>query len=137
MNINEAVETMKLKGFKVTGQREELLEIFAENNKYLTAKEILTYMQKTYPGISFDTIYRNLSLFHDLNILEQTELDGEKLFRYTCESGHHHHHFICLQCGATKAISTCPMNFVTDDLAKYEIENHKFEIYGRCPKCTA
>ena len=38
MNINEAVETMKLKGFKVTGQREELLEIFAENNKYLTAK---------------------------------------------------------------------------------------------------
>ncbi|MBS4194697.1 Fur family transcriptional regulator [Lederbergia citri] len=135
MNVNEAVQIVKNKGFKVTGKRERILEIFARSDKYLTAKELLEMMSDEYPGLSFDTIYRNLSLFNQLGILESTELSGEKNFRYTCSLHDHHHHFICMDCGSTKAIEACPMNFVTEDLKDYDVADHKFEIYGKCPEC--
>lgn len=135
MNVHDALQIMKDKGYKVTGKREQMLDILADGNKYVTAKEVLEAMKTDYPGLSFDTIYRNLSLFTSLGILESTELSGEKHFRITCSQHDHHHHFICLSCGLTKSIEACPMEIVTEDLKGFDVADHKFEIYGTCPMC--
>lgn len=76
-----------------------MLRLFAAHNRYLTAKDVLEHMKDDYPGLSFDTIYRNLTVFAEIGVLEQTELNGEKHFRFTCSIMEHHHHFICLDCG--------------------------------------
>ena len=60
MNVTEAIQLLKEKGFKHTGKREDMLAVFSDNNKYLTAKGCIRKMKKDYPGLSFDTIYRNL-----------------------------------------------------------------------------
>lgn len=134
MNINKATEILKNKGYKLTGRRMDILTFFEKSDGYRTAKDLLQFMEEKYKGISLDTVYRNLHLYNEMKILETTELNSEKHFRMNCTQ-HHHHHFICSICGKTKNIDVCPMDEIKNMLGNYEIEDHKFEIYGRCPMC--
>ncbi|MFB4166174.1 Fur family transcriptional regulator [Alteribacillus sp. JSM 102045] len=136
MNVQQALNRLKKEGFKFTGKREQLLHLFAEEKRYLSAKEVLAAMQKMYPGVSFDTVYRNLALFEEMGILEMTELEGEKRFRFSCSTTEHHHHLICLECGKTRQIHSCPMDWIEESVeGDFEVTSHKFEIYGYCTDC--
>jgi Fur family transcriptional regulator, zinc uptake regulator len=137
MNLSQALHILKENGYKYTGKREEMVRVFATEKRYLSAKEMLEKMQGDYPTISFDTIYRNLSLFEELGILECTQLDGERIYRLSCETEEHHHHLICTECGKTKQINLCPMDAVLGEPKGFTITGHKFEIYGCCDACES
>ncbi|WP_153733191.1 Fur family transcriptional regulator [Sporosarcina obsidiansis] len=135
MTMEDAWVILLKHDYKRTKNREILLRFFDQVDRYVTAMDVRNAVEQDNPGISFDTIYRNLAVFSKLGILEETELNGERLFRMQCSSDGHHHHFICTTCGKTKSIPSCPMDSVTVNLSDYEIKGHKFEIYGRCPMC--
>ena len=134
MDFNEAINSLKEHGYKMTNRRKEILSFFSQTDSYRTAKDLYDHMENLYEGISFDTVYRNLHLYHDLGILESTDLNSEKHFRMKC-GDHHHHHFICNDCGGTKKIDLCPMDHVKAMLGSYKVKDHKFEVYGLCPAC--
>ncbi|GGH77341.1 Fur family zinc uptake transcriptional regulator [Pullulanibacillus pueri] len=133
MNAGEALRLLKQEGYKQTDKREDILEIFSDSSGYLSARDVLTQLQSSYDRLSFDTIYRNLSLFVQLGILEETELDGEKHYQMRCE-GEHHHHLICKKCGKTEMVDLCPMEILGSS-KHFVITGHKFEIYGYCQNC--
>jgi len=136
MNRETAIKRLKESDYKMTKQREDILHFFETEDGYRTAKDLIQFMEHRYDNVSFDTVYRNLHLFYELNILEKTILQGEKHFRMSC-TDEHHHHFICQDCGKTKKINYCPMEYVASTLENYAIEDHKFEIYGLCPTCKS
>lgn len=136
--IAESLAIMKENGLKYTKRREEILTFLAQEDRYIGATEIFDYMSQKYKGMSYDTVYRNLKDFTKLHLLEETELMGEKKYRFhcdVCEHSHHHHHFICTECGATREINLCPMDFLKEQLPGCQIEDHRFEILGKCNKC--
>lgn len=134
--VKKAINILKENGYKYTDKRAQMLSIFANEDRYLPAKEVHMLLKKNYPTISYDTIYRNLYTFVELGVLEETELNGEKMFRFGCIHQGHHHHFICTTCGMTKNIEMCPMNFFEEQLGGCEIESHRFEIFGKCKDCS-
>lgn len=133
--LDQAIETLKVSGYKTTGKRQKILEVLYLEDKYLSAKEVQDRLKETFPAISQDTIYRNLHTFVDLNVLEETELQGEKLFRSNCEVHGHHHHFICTECGKTKELEMCPLDQFENQLLGCEVTSHRFELFGKCDKC--
>lgn len=135
--LEESLAKLKKNGLKITQKRTDLIRLFVDEDRYLNAKHVQEKLDEAYPNISFDTIYRNLYAFVDIGILETTELNNEQLFRMSClHDGHHHHHFICEQCGRSIQLEMCPMDFFEQQLANCQLRTHRFEIFGICDQCV-
>lgn len=135
--IREALEVLKNEGYKLTDKREKLLKILSKEDRYLSARQVYEEMLEKYPSISLDTIYRNLQTYSELGLLEETEWDNERVYRFRCGIDEHHHHFICTRCGKTKELLACPMEIYENQLPGYQIMEHRFEIFGLCDECRA
>ncbi|MHA6483767.1 Fur family transcriptional regulator [Paenibacillus sp. strain BS8-2] len=132
--VEEIVSRLSSQGLRVTDQRKTLAKLFAETPGYLSPKAVYEFMGKSYSGLSFDTVYRNLRVMEELGVLEQVVFEEGVKFKLHCREHDHHHHLICLQCGLTYPITFCPMDQtkVPDD---FKVVKHKFEVFGYCTTC--
>jgi Fur family zinc uptake transcriptional regulator len=128
------VRQMSENGLRITEQRRTLVKLFADAPGYLLPKDVYDHMQHTYPGLSFDTVYRNLRVLLDLGIVEQIVFEEGVKFKLHCEEPQHHHHMICLHCEKTLPIRSCPMP-ETEVPGGFQVVKHKFEVYGYCRDC--
>lgn len=133
--IEEIVAIMSAGGLRVTDQRKTLAKLFFEANSYLSPKDVYDYMGKTYSGLSFDTVYRNLRVMEELGVLEQVMFEEGVKFKIHCREHDHHHHMICLDCGKTYPIKYCPME-QTNIPSDFKVIRHKFEVFGYCLDCA-
>lgn len=133
--MEEIVGRMSSRGLRVTDQRKTLAKLFADSPGYLSPKDVYEYMGKSYSGLSFDTVYRNLRVMEELGVLEQVMFEDGVKFKLHCREEHHHHHMICLQCGHTYPITFCPME-QTAVPEEFRVVKHKFEVFGYCKDCA-
>ncbi len=92
----------------------------------------------SFKGINFSTIYRNLELLSNLEIIDKLQIESGVSHYELCGSAHHHH-IICKSCGETRGIDICPYANMGEEQLKamgFKATDHKFEIYGYCSKCN-
>lgn len=131
----QMLEIMSSNGWRITDQRRTLAQLFASTDGYLTPKDVYDHMRTKYPGVSFDTVYRNLRMMSEMGVLEQFYfLDGGLKFRGGCLTSHHHH-LICTNCEKTLSFDYCPMEESIQLPEDFKVMNHRFEIYGLCHEC--
>ncbi|WP_237179347.1 Fur family transcriptional regulator [Paenibacillus sp. MMS18-CY102] len=134
-NAAEMLAAMTRNGLRITDQRRSMVTIFSDHDGYLSPKDVYDSMVRTYPSVSFDTVYRNLRMMSEMGVLEQFYfMDGGLKFKSNCLS-HHHHHLICVNCEKTVTFDYCPMDQQMNLPGGYKILNHRFEIYGVCDSC--
>ncbi|MDQ7093771.1 Fur family transcriptional regulator [Desulfosporosinus sp. PR] len=137
MSENQKIlKQLKESGYRFTGKRKEIVDLFVEyQERYLTAKEVYEHIRKSYPSISYDTIYRTLALLRQMKVIEEMEY-GDEAVRYRLSCGHgHHHHLVCLGCGSIRVVHDCPMELIHIDQADFTVVDHRFEITGYCSDC--
>lgn len=137
METNEEIlEQLKESGYRFTGKRKEVIDLFIEyREKYLTAKDVYEHIKKLHPSISYDTIYRTLTLLKQERVIEELEYGQDACrFRLSCGQGHHHH-LVCLSCGSVKVLHDCPMKRINVDQDDFTVVDHRFEIFGFCSAC--
>ena len=108
MELKEAVTQIRAAGHKLTPQRMEILRVLIAAGAPIAALAVLARVKETYPYISLDTIYRNLSMLSNTGLVNQINLQnkGTALFEFQGEA--HHHHAICLECGKSFCVDACP-----------------------------
>lgn len=137
-DIDLALKQLRKNGMKITKKRREILEFFNQNPRFLSAKAVHEQLTQHYPTMSYNTTYRNIYDFVNAGILESADYNGEQHFRMNClESGHHHHHFICTNCGTAIPLKVCPMdlNIVEKGVEDVQVDSHRFEVFGLCKEC--
>ncbi|GAB6157092.1 Fur family transcriptional regulator [Desulfotomaculum varum] len=134
--MNIYLNKLQSSGLKITPQRQEIIRVFLESNKHhLSAEEVHSRIVRRYPGLSLDTVYRNLNLLLNLGILSELNFGERKSF-FELNNQEHHHHIICTKCGMSREIDFCPLTHIDSRLIEnFEIEKHCFEIFGICANC--
>jgi Fur family zinc uptake transcriptional regulator/Fur family ferric uptake transcriptional regulator len=126
------------KGYKLTEQRRLIIRAFIESSGHHTAQEIFDLVKVKCMDINFSTIYRNLELLSELEIINKLQIESG-ISHYELMGLAHHHHLICKKCGDMKEIDICPYANLGDEQLKaigFKVTDHKFEIYGYCSKCS-
>ncbi|MEE6133549.1 MULTISPECIES: transcriptional repressor [Bacillaceae] len=81
MMQEEYITFLKRNGYHITSQRRVLLSFFcSRQNAELSAQQVIDHLKNTNKKISFDTVYKNLSLFVELGFLNCREDETKKIF---------------------------------------------------------
>lgn len=131
------LKTIKRAGYKATPQRRALVNLLLAAGKPLTVAEICHVLQREFPDISSDTVYRNLRLLVDLGLAAQIRAGTayNDCFEILTE---HHYHLVCLGCGAITCLPDCPVSDwqpPAEKLGNFQVTGHSFEIHGFCGRC--
>jgi Fur family ferric uptake transcriptional regulator len=129
---------MRQRGFRVTPQRQLILDAICEGDGHTTLEEIYQRVQAKSPCINRTTIYRNLSFLCELRLVVAADVGGGHLV-YEIAGETPHHHLVCRKCGKIDQISHETVKGFFDKLEReqrFMVETDHLALFGLCSKCA-
>ncbi len=137
--VEEMLDARERAGVRLTGPRRKLTALIERREGHFTAADLMKDAGRRRMGIGRATVFRLLELLSEQGLVERIDLpDGTHAY-IPCEPTHHHH-LVCLNCGATTDVDDCGIEAVTREAARrsgFKIEQHRLELFGRCPDCRS
>lgn len=136
-NLKALNQKIRQQGYRMTRQREIVLDELSRTREHPKADEIYQMVRKKLPHISFGTVYRNLRLLKELGLVRELSY-GKNFSRYEAFFDNHQH-FTCTSCGRVLdideplAIST---RGVTVGSKPVRVDEYRLEFYGTCDECS-
>lgn len=128
------------KTYRMTHQREMILEVVQKNQTHLTADEIYDMVRKKLPRISMGTVYRNLDILASCGSIKKLQ-PGYSQMRFDGNT-RDHYHVVCMRCGKIGDAPIEPSDNTLENLenalgnlTRYGIFGHNLEFIGLCPIC--
>ncbi len=142
MNSAKAIfrEYLKSNGMLVSGQREQILDIFLKIEEHPTINDIYDLVRKKHPRIGLATVYRTMKVICDAGLARETDFGGN-IRRFEHKYKHQHHdHLICLNCDRIIEVMNPEIEKLQENLAKrhrFKALRHRMEIFGLCRNCKS
>ena len=136
-----ATESLSLNDSRLTNTRKSILSLLKNSSRPLTVVDI----SKAHPEIAQSSLYRNLQLMENADLIHRFVTDNEFAYYELSEAllGHHHH-LRCESCGEVIDIELT--SDVEDALKKLEKKlakkysykeiDHHLDFVGLCEKCN-
>lgn len=131
-----AIDKLKATGVRMTPQRHAILSYLLASKNHPSVDEIYKSLGKQFPSMSVATIYNNLKVFLEVNLVRELTY-GDGASRYDAVMSDHYH-AICEKCGSIKDFEFTPLYEVERLAAEatgYIVSRHRLEVYGICSEC--
>ncbi len=128
-----AINKLKELGYKITPQREYVLDLFLDSKDHPNAEALYSMVKEKFPYISLSTVYNTLNTLVDIGLARTIYLEDKTYFDPNVDP---HSHFLCEHCNQIYDIE--PINL---DIKRVKDENIAYTtgvdiyIYGICSKC--
>ena len=123
-------------GIKLTHQRLEIFKELLSGPKHPSAEQVHSRLQERMPTIALDTVYRTLTTFDELGIINKLHIGNERTLFDT--NVNPHHHFVCSRCRKVEDIYW--QDFDEAALPKDirhigKVQSRHLELHGLCNDC--
>jgi Fe2+ or Zn2+ uptake regulation protein len=125
-------------GFRLTDSRRAIAALIDAREGHFTAADLVRDARNRRLRIGRATIFRSLDVLTGLNVLERLDLPSGGHAYVPCEPRRHHHHVVCSTCGRSTEVEDLGIDAYVAEIevrTGYRIEDHRLELYGRCPRC--
>ena len=137
MNPDLTLSSFRDSGHKITNVRKEIVHIFFQAKKPLTAQEIIKKLKLKNIIVNKTTVYRELQFLHHNDFLVKVHIKPHET-SYEYKGLIHHHHLVCESCGKIDNITNCLAKELEINILKtrgFKVERHSLEFYGICSDC--
>lgn len=131
------VDALRRAGFRMTEPRRTVARLVADRSGTFTSASLVDEARAGGLGIGRATVFRTLDVLAEVGAIERIDLPTGDHAYLACEPTHHHH-VVCSSCGRGQDIDDAGLRAVVRDIARrtgYEVEGHRLEVFGRCPRC--
>lgn len=121
---------------RLTRQREAILKMLRNNRSHPTADQIYDAIRKEIPNISKGTVYRNLQVLEDDEVISVLNINGTQS-RYEVRQKSHYH-IRCEKCGRVFDINEPVNTEIGKRIAErtgFKVLSHQMEFWGLCKDC--
>lgn len=127
-----------------TKQREIILDLLKDNNeRHLTADEVILHLREQNTPVGKATVYRYLDCLVEQGIIRRYIVPEGKgsCYQYIAENTacHKHYHFKCEKCGRLFHVECEYLDGIAEHVYndhRFQIDNSKTVYYGICGECT-
>ena len=123
-----------------TRQAEAVAAVLDGLPGFCSAQQIYAELRGRGEQVGLTTVYRHLQLLSETGRVDSIrDASGEILYR-RCQSGAHHHHLTCRNCGCSVEVEGKAVERWADDVAAeagFTDVGHTVELFGLCPQCSA
>jgi Fe2+ or Zn2+ uptake regulation protein len=133
---SKVARRIKQFGFRMTPQRELILDAIAQQGEHATFDEIYAKVHAANPNISKATVYRTLDTFSKYRLIHGNAIAGGEVYELAAEEGHHH--LICHKCWGDIKVSDEVVRKLFKQLDKqtgFLVLGEHYVFMGLCPDC--
>lgn len=137
---DEVTRRLSAASQRYTAGRRSLVTVLATAQRPLTLRDIVASV----PEMPQSSAYRNLDALQQGGVVHRISVGGDRAYFELAESllGHHHH-LICVSCGAIEDMHLdAGLEEAVDEVltgaalaSGFTPLHHNLDLYGRCPAC--
>jgi len=132
--------SLREKGFRLTRQREILLNLIDKSGEHLDAERLYLMAREIDPRLNRVTVYRTLKMLKEGGLVDELDLMhvvGDQHYYETRMKGEHAH-IICLRCGRVEEYFGEPLQNLKHQVEAvfgFQIVIQRTEVGGYCSHC--
>ena len=133
------IEILRQRGYRVTPQREMIVEIIAHSGRHMTAEDVFEDVQTRSQAINIATVYRTLDLLVEEGLASRIDLGSGRVIYATIQHGPHIH-LVCRQCGHVTDLDIDPFESMLQGIETqcgFECSTQHLVMYGLCAGCQS